>query len=163
MERDFARELGYLGFTMRLKRISDAMMHEGRRLYNELGVDIEPNWYIAFKMLKSRGPMSVTEIADSSRVAHPSVIKVINKMIDAGYLVSYKDEDDSRKRLVDLSAKAKKKLPEFEKIWEAGEQVVEEAVGGLNALQLLSALEDHFLDQEGFSQRTINELKLSRV
>lgn len=155
--RDFVKELGYLGFTMRLKRISDAMMHEGRRLYSELDVDIEPNWYIIFKLLKSRGAMTVTEIADSIMMAHPSVITITNKMLNAGYLISEKDPEDSRKRLLDLSDRSVKMLPQYEKIWQAGESGVEKALKGLNALELITALEDQFFSK-GFKERTMNEL-----
>ncbi|MBL4715159.1 MAG: MarR family transcriptional regulator [Bacteroidetes bacterium] len=160
-KNDFVKELGYLGFTMRLKRISDAMMHEGRRLYSHLDVDIEPNWYVIFKLLKSRGAMSVTEISESIMMAHPSVITITNKMMDAGYLISEKDENDSRKRVLDLSVRASKKLPEYEKIWEAGESGVEKALEGLNALEFISILEDKFFSK-GFMQRTIEQLKIKK-
>lgn len=154
---DFVKELNYLGFTMRLKRISDAMMHEGRRLYSDLDVDIEPNWYVIFKLLKSRGAMSVTDIAESIMMAHPSVITITNKMINAGYLFSEKDKTDSRKRVLDLSSRAIKKLPEYEKIWAAGEKGIEEALEGLNALEFVSELEDKFFNM-GFKERTLTQL-----
>jgi len=155
---DFIKELGYLGFTMRLKRISDAMMHEGRRLYSELDVDIEPNWYVIFKLLKSRGEMSVMDISESIMMAHPSVIAITNKMIDRGYLVSKKDKIDSRKRVLNLSARAVKMLPEYEKIWKAGEVGVEKALKGLNALEFITTLEDKYFIK-GFKDRTIKQLK----
>lgn len=158
MENDFVKELGYLGFTMRLKRISDAMMHEGRRLYSELDVDIEPNWYVIFKLLKSRGPMTVMEIAESISMAHPSIITITNKMQKAGYLISEKDPDDSRKRVLDLSERAVRMLPKFENIWKAGEKGVEKAVSDLNMLEIITELENRFFG-EGFMSRTLKELK----
>jgi len=157
-DNDFVKELGYLGFTMRLKRITDSMMHEGRRLYSELDVDIEPNWYVIFKLLKSRGGMSVTEIAESIMMAHPSVINITNKMANAGYLVSEKDKEDSRKRVLNLSDRAIKKLPEYEKIWESGEKGLEEALKGYNALEFITMLEDQFFGK-GFKERTQEQLK----
>jgi len=159
--KDFVKELGYLGLTMRLKRISDAMMHEGRRLYNDLDVDIEPNWYVIFKLLKSRGAMTVTEIADSILMAHPSVITITNKMMNSGYLISEKDENDSRKRVLDLSDRAIKMLPEYEKIWEAGENGIEKAMEGHNALAFITALEDQFFTK-GFKERTLEQLKKTK-
>jgi len=157
-EKDFLQELGYLGFTVRLKRISDAMMHEGRRLYSELNIDIEPNWFVIFKLLKSRGVMSVMEISESIMISHPSVIAMTNKMIDRGYLISEKDKNDSRKRVLDLSARAIKMLPEYEKIWKAGEVGVEKVLNGLDALKLISTLEKKYFEK-GFAERTITQLK----
>ena len=49
MKKDFLADLGYLALVMRLKRISDAMIHEGRSLYRELDLDIEPNWFAVFQ------------------------------------------------------------------------------------------------------------------
>lgn len=157
-QNDFVRELEYLGFTMRLKRISDAMLQEGRKLYNELDVDIEPNWYVIFKLLKKYGSLSVTEIADKILLAHPSVITITNKMLNAGYLISGKCADDSRRRVLQLSKKAKEMLPTYEAIWTAGEEGVEKALTGMNALEFISQLEDRFFSI-GFKDRTLNEFK----
>lgn len=158
MENDFVKELGYLGFTMRLKRISDAMMQEGRKLYQSLDVDIEPNWFVIFKLLKKEGKLSVTEISEKIYLSHPSVITIINKMIAANYLTSEKCEIDSRKRNVMLSQKALDKFPEFEEIWKAGEIGVENALKTMNGLELIELIENKFFDK-GFSERTMNELK----
>lgn len=159
---DFIRELGYLGFTTRLKRISDAMMHEGRRMYSELDIDIEPNWFVIFKLLKARGPLCVTDIADSIQMAHPSVITIINKMMNAGYLISEKDPEDSRKRVLDLSNRAVQMLPTFEKIWEAGDVAMAQALDGMDALSFLVQLEDLFTNK-GFKQRTLEQLTLTQA
>lgn len=156
-QNDFVKELDYLGFTMRLKRISDSLIHGGRKLYSALDVDIEPNWYVIFKLLKSRGGLTVTEIADSIMMAHPSVITITNKMMDKGYLISEKDPTDSRKRVLDLSDRSVNMLPQFEKIWEAGENGIEEALEGLDALNFLTELENRFTEQ-GFDERTLNKL-----
>jgi len=157
MESDYLRVLGYLAFSTRLKRISDAMMHGGRRMYSELDVDIEPNWYVLFKLLKDRGPMCVTDIAECLRMAHPSVIAIINKMLNAGYLLSEKDPSDSRKRVLDLSDRAVKMLPRYEAIWQAGEDGMAEALQGMNALEFIDLLEDRF-NARGFKERTMNQL-----
>jgi len=155
---DFVKELGYLGFTMRLKRISDAMMHEGRRLYSDMDVDIEPNWYVIFKLLKTNGPLSVTEIAEYIMMSHPSVITITNKMMNAGYLDSEKDKVDSRKRVLDLSARAIQMLPAYEKIWQAGGKGIADALEEIHALDFLSALEEKFFSK-GFKERTLEQLK----
>ena len=158
MEKDFVKELGYLGFTMRLKRISDTMLQEGRKLYAVLNVDIEPNWYVIFKLLKKTGPLSVTEIADKILLAHPSVITITNKMADAGYINSAKSKKDSRKRVLQLSPKAIKRLPEYERIWDSVEIGVQKALKGLNALDFIAELEKRF-GESGFKDRTLKEFK----
>lgn len=158
-ENDFVKELGYMSFPMRLKRISDAILHQGRRLYKELDKDIEPNWFLIFKLLKNHGSKTVTEIAYMIKLSHPSVISITNKMIQSNYLVSERDEGDFRKRTLHLSAKSISKLPEFEKIWEAGGLAVDRALKGMNALEFISVLEDKF-NSQGFNERTIAEMNL---
>ena len=56
------------------------------RLYKELGMEIEPNWYVIFRLLQKHGELTVMEIADKIGFAHPSVISIVNKMIKANYL-----------------------------------------------------------------------------
>lgn len=160
--QDFVKELDYLGFTMRLKRISDAMIQDGRRLYKELDVSIEPNWYVVFKLLKKEGSLSVTQIAERLLLAHPSVITITNKMLDNGYLNSRKSDEDNRKRVLELSNKAKNELPVFESIWEAGTSAMEKALIDIKGLEFLEVLENRFFDK-GFKERTLNEIKSRKL
>jgi DNA-binding MarR family transcriptional regulator len=159
--KDFALELGCLGFTMRLKRISDAMMQDGKRMYKQLDIDIEPNWYIIFRLLKKEGEMTVTEIADRIQLAHTSVITLTNKMIKADYITSTPCHIDTRRRYLDLSQKAVKKLPELEQIWDAGEKAVIEALAGTEVMSALSLIEERF-NEKGFRERTIEILNTSK-
>lgn len=154
---DFAKELGCLGFTMRLKRISDALMHDGKKMYKQLGLDIEPNWYVIFRLLKREGELSVMEISERVGMAHPSIITLTNKMMKAGYLQSAQCSDDSRRRLLTLSEKALTRLPEFEKIWNAGERGVIEALNGTEMMKALALVEERF-GSKGFRERTLEQL-----
>lgn len=157
MEKDFIAELGLLSFVTRLKRVSDAMLHDGRRLYKELGMDIEPNWFVIFKLLEKHGEMTVTEIAEKIGFAHPSVISIVNKMIKGNYLEENKCGFDSRKRLLKLTPKAKEKMPEFEKVWDAGVAGVKLMLTDLDALSFLDAVEQR-VGEKGFKQRTLAQL-----
>ncbi|WP_421870304.1 MarR family winged helix-turn-helix transcriptional regulator [Marinoscillum sp.] len=155
--KDFAKELGCLGFTMRIKRISDALMHDGKKMYKQLGLDIEPNWYVIFRLLKQEGELSVTEVSDRVGMAHPSIISLTNKMIKAGYLTSSQCTDDNRRRLLTLSTKAEEKLPEFERVWKAGEAGVIDAVADTEIMNALTLIEERF-GEKGFRERTLDKL-----
>ena len=158
MDEDFLRELGTLSFVTRLKRVSDAMLHDGRRMYKQLGYDIEPNWFVIFKLLEKHGELTVTEIADKIGFAHPSVIAIVNKMLKSGYLTEKKSPTDSRKRILSLTAKAADKLPEFEKIWDAGTAGVKRMLETTDAFAFLETLEDR-INEAGFKNRTLKELE----
>lgn len=157
MEQDFVKELGLLSFVTRLKRLSDLMLHDGRRLYKELDLDIEPNWFVIFKLLQKYEELTITEIADKIGFAHTSVISIVNKMIKANYLAENKTASDNRKRILTLTAKAKEKLPEFELIWEAGVASMKKIVLNLDGMTFLETLENR-ISEKGFKHRTLNEL-----
>ncbi|NNE99958.1 MAG: bifunctional helix-turn-helix transcriptional regulator/GNAT family N-acetyltransferase [Pyrinomonadaceae bacterium] len=154
MEQDFLSELGFLSFVTRLKRASDAMLHDGRKLYKTLGMEIEPNWFVVFKLLQEKGELTVTEIANEIGFAHPSVITIINKMLKKGYVESRQCDIDSRRRLLVLSEKARRAMPEFERVWSAGVTSVKRMLADTDALGFLDILETR-IAKSGFRSRTL--------
>lgn len=157
MKEDFIKELSYLGLASRLKRISDVMIHSGRQMYKSLDLDIEPNWYLVFKLLEKHGSLSVTDIADKLQFSHPSVITIINKMSKAGYLQSEPCPTDGRRQWITMTQKAKDLLPEYQKLWTAGTRGIELMLKDTNFLTLLDHLENELL-HKSFMERTLNEL-----
>lgn len=156
--QDFVSELGYLSLAVRLKRISDQMMHGARQLYKQHALDIEPNWYLMFKLLQKRGSLSITEIGEELGFSHPSVINIVRKMRDKGFLTCTTDQHDSRRQLIKLSKKALDALPHFEAFWQAGERSIQ----GLfdeesDFLEQLDHLEQQY-QQADFMTRTLKEL-----
>ncbi len=156
-DKDFLAALGYLTFNVRLKRINDKMVQSGRRMYQALKMDIEPNWFLIFKMLQNYGSLSIMEIAEKLKFSHPSVITIVDKMTKKGYVRSVPMEADNRKRLLSLTPKARQKLPEYEKVWNAGIKGVEKMLEGTDILAMLDIIEER-LDQQGFMERTFQEL-----
>ena len=158
MKEDFVATLGYLTLAVRLKRISDSMIHSGRALYKSLNLDIEPNWFLIFKLLKKYKSLSVTEIAALLQFSHPSVITMLKKMKAKGYLESITAATDARKHEVTLSEKALKALPELEKIWEAGAAGIRNIFPPEhNLMELLTLLEQRY-QEKSFMQRTLTAL-----
>lgn len=145
MEKDFVQSLEYVGFTARIKRLSDGLMYDAKSIYNHTDLDIEPNWHIIFLLLKDQKELTVTEIAKRLRFSHPGIIKITNKMKDKGYLKSRPDSTDSRKTLLSLSEKSQEQFPEFEKEWNAIQAVVEEVVDQ-DFLNRLAELEKRLAD-----------------
>jgi DNA-binding MarR family transcriptional regulator len=157
MTYDFVNELGHLALATRLKRISEAIVHSSRQLYKTLYFDIEPNWHLIFKLLLKYNQLTVMEIATKLHFSHPSVIGMVNKMVDKDYLVSAPDENDARKRLYRLSEKALDNLPEFEKVWNASVISTQNLFKDDSFLDLLQSIEIQ-LSQKDFMNRTLSEL-----
>lgn len=157
MEHDFLSELGLNAVVTRMKRVSDAMLYDGKRMYAELGMDIESNWFAVFKLLNKHERLSVTEIADAIGLSHPSVISVINKMMAASYLKEARSRGDGRMRILSLTPKAKKRMPEFEVIWDAGTAGFKRMMQDTDILGMLDVLETR-IAEKGFRERTLEEL-----
>lgn len=121
--QDFIDELTYFGLSARIKRLSDTINGEARRIYAYLGYDIEPNWHLVFLSLKETS-LSVTELAKQLQFSHPAIVKIIKKMKERGYVKSITDKKDSRKQLLSLTSKSKKLLPEFEQEWNNIQQIM---------------------------------------
>lgn len=155
LDQDFLQELGYLGFTMRIKRLSDKLMQEGRRLYQGLDLEIEPNWYGVLLLLESHKRLTLTDLAKQLKLSHPSAIAIVNKMDKAGFITTAKDEDDARKRQLVLTDKAVERLPGYKRVWSAGTEAVNQLLAGTNLFAELSTLEEH-LNEGGFDVRTTN-------
>ncbi|MCT3944354.1 MarR family transcriptional regulator [Elizabethkingia anophelis] len=137
---DFIKTLGYKALDSRLKRISDRMSHDVRKLYKEIDIDIEPNWYLIFMLLQNRGEISIADIAESLGYTHPSVVVIVKKMSEKDYLHMQKDKDDKRKQLVSLSSKATEILPELELIWQSCESAILKLLS--DDLSIFSFLDD---------------------
>lgn len=121
---DFLKEIEYTGVTARLKRISDTLMHDARRVYEYLNLSIEPNWHLVLLLLKKEKQLSVTEISAKLKFSHPAIINIIKKMKLKDYVVSSTDTKDSRRQIIQLSEKALKELPLLEKEWDEIQRVV---------------------------------------
>ncbi len=137
------------------------MAQDARRLYAELGLDIEPGWHAVFLMLREedRG-LGVSHIARALGIAHPSASALVKQMTERGYLLARDDPADGRRRIVRLSAKAKRALPELDRVWSACGRsmgnVIEET--GLDVLGMVTALEAA-LDRRAMDERTMERLK----
>lgn len=162
MEEDFLREHGFLSISARMKRIVEETTHSSRVLYKELDVDIEPNWYLVFRLLEKEGGLTIVEIANCLKFSHPTVVTLISKLKQRGYVESTVSETDSRRKPIKLTQKSIDKLPEFKKIWEAGElalkSLFKENTDFINELNFV----EEQLNKRNFKERTkdfLNEQK----
>lgn len=163
MEKDYLKELGLLGLIARLKRISDTMLYSIRDLYKLKGFDIEPNWHIVFLQLKKYKTRTMTEISDSLKLSQPAVVKMINKMKEKGYIDVIADSTDNRKKQIQLSKKAKIKLPEFENVWQGGQATIGDLLfENKTFVRQLENIEN-LLDEKNFKDRVIEKIDTNQL
>ncbi|NET35684.1 MAG: MarR family transcriptional regulator [Cyanothece sp. SIO1E1] len=158
MSNDFLRELGHLGVTARLKRLSNSISYSIRFLYQEQGLDIEPSWHLIFLWLEEQETSTMTEIATALQYSQAAITKILSKMKTKGYIELTMDPGDQRRKLISLSPKAQKHLPQFKKVWAAGQRSIAEMLeGNMVFLQGLTAFEDQ-QQQQAFANRALKKL-----
>ena len=147
-------QLGELALGSRLKRLSDYIMREGTEVYRENGIDFEPRWFPVYYQLKEESPLGITEIASRLGVSHPAVSQTVKELEKKGMARSSKDKVDGRKRLVSLTPKAKKMLPEMEKIWEDIARAMHDTLlpHRHHLLQAIAATENEFRQKAFFDR-----------
>jgi len=118
MKSNIINELAELAFGARMKRLYDSVSKDVRKIYEEHHLDFETKYFTLFYLISRRGSISIMEIADELSLSHPGVIKLAKELEKKGYIESLKSPDDNRKRLLKLSKKGMKALPEFEKVWQ---------------------------------------------
>ncbi|MFB6456167.1 MarR family winged helix-turn-helix transcriptional regulator [Chitinophaga sp. Hz27] len=158
-DNDFLRALSYAGISSRIKRLSDALLYGTKEFYKTIGTDIEPNWYLVFRLLKKHKQLSIKEVAARMQFSHPASIKIIRNMQQKGYLEVVTDTVDSRKQLISLSAKAKKAMPRLEKYWDAGLATMKELLEDNEAFSSLLAKFEDKVQENGFKERALRHLK----
>lgn len=152
--KDFLADLDLVGFTSRIKRLSDDILYSTRDYYKSQDLDIEPNWHLIFLLLEEKS-MTLTEISEELRISHPACVKIINKMKKIGYILAKPDQEDSRKQILELTEKSRIMLPEYHKHWNAGIATIHEITADCNnILEELQKIEKR-LSEGSYKIRTL--------
>lgn len=151
---DFLIEIGLAGINSRIKRLSDELLYSTRDYYKSVNLDIEPNWHLIFLILEKHESLTITEISQELRMSHPACIKIVNKMKKKDYINTKVDKTDSRKQLLELSEKAKEKLPDFHKHWDACIKTTKELLEkSPNFIKDLTAFENLVTEKTTWKER----------
>ncbi len=151
---DLLEELGALALSSRLKRLSDALMQAGGRIYDEVHPGFEPRWFPVFSYLYKKGPTSITGLAKGLGVSHPGINKVGNELIEARLVSPYRDRNDKRKRVLALTSTGRERYKVLEPTWRDIRQALQAAVDecGGDFIGQLTALEKSFARRDFVSR-----------
>jgi DNA-binding MarR family transcriptional regulator len=109
-----------------LRLLQSAMDADIARLYAEARIDgLKPSFVMELLRLDARGPMSITELAESVQRTHSATSQKVAAMRRAG-LVRTTAGRDARSKQVALTARAKRLIPRLTAEWQATEAAVEE-------------------------------------
>ena len=143
---DLLEELGALALGGRLKRLADALMQDGSRIYEQVHPGFQARWFAVFSYLYKKGPTSITGLAKGLGVSHPGINKIANELIKVRLVAPYRDRNDKRKRVLALTSSGRQKYqllePTLRDIRQALQAAVDESGGDF--IEQLTTLEKSF-------------------
>ena len=155
---DYVEEAGSAALGGRLRRLSERVDGEARRIYAEQGIAFEQRWLGLLDLL-SAGPKSVGELAQALGISHPSVSESRRSLASAGLIDWQVDERDRRRKLLRLSPAGEDLVGRLRPLWSLLDDVAREVdveAGGVTAS--LARLEAA-LDRRPFSERVLERLR----
>lgn len=128
---DFIRMQGLPFLAHLLRRISDRLVDDCGEFERGLGINAPPRTASTLRLLRARGPQSVTAIAEAVRQSHPLVITWIGQLEKRGLVSRSTDPGDARRTLVALTRLGRKEADRMadasELIGQAYQRILDEA------------------------------------
>ncbi|ASW73723.1 MarR family transcriptional regulator [Chryseobacterium piperi] len=148
-------ESGILAISTRLQRLSEQLRKDGAFIYKAFDIDFEPKWFPVIFTLHHREVLSVVEIANEIGYTHPSTISLLKELEKQKMIVSKKDKQDERKRLIMLAPKGIELIEKMKPVWELITRVLGEIADNEN--HLLKAIDEaeEKLANQSFLQRAL--------
>lgn len=125
-----------------MKAVADAGLKRDNLTYSQINV--------LFFVRKSGGRVSQKEIEEYLKVSHPTVVGLVQRLENTGYIICERDENDKRNKLVSTT--------------DQFEQLVKQldAKRAANNERLLEGLSEHDLDKLTVYLTTIYENSVKR-
>ena len=102
-----------------LHRLLAAMDDDIAQIYRDLGIsDLKPTWVRELLRLEAHGPMTITELAESTQRTHSAMSQKVSAMQAAGF-VRTRPGPDARSKRVTLTAKARRITGQLAADWAA--------------------------------------------
>lgn len=158
---DLVRELGTLALASRLRRLADRLQQDVSHIYDEQGFDLPARCFPLLVALQGATPTPVTHLARSLGLTHTAIRQMAIQMSRLKLLITERDPNDSRRRLLSLSRKgrslAKRLTPLWNEIAAANQDLLDSS--GHPLLDSLGAIEEQ-LDRRSIYSRIHDRLNI---
>jgi DNA-binding MarR family transcriptional regulator len=124
--KDFLDELGELALGSRLKRLSDRLMTDANLTYQAFGHSVQPRWFVLLALLHKQSQVSVVEASEYLGISQPAVSQFSRDLEDKGWLQVVFDEQDGRRRLLQLTALGRAEVDSLQTMWRAVDAAAKE-------------------------------------
>ena len=158
---DFYQSLGYLIVGSRMRRLSEYLLGEINKVYQEEEMGFDASWFPLFYVLSQEQEVSIRELADRIQVSHSAVSQLVSNLKKRGLVRSSAAERDARKQLIRFTPEGIQILEKIRPVWQSLTNVMEEMAGGnreiAGLLSSITALETEFA-VESLSSRMHEEI-----
>ncbi|MEO0339032.1 MAG: bifunctional helix-turn-helix transcriptional regulator/GNAT family N-acetyltransferase [Bacteroidota bacterium] len=156
------KDIGKMALGSRLRVLSESMTESAKVVYDLYDVPLKPKWFPVFYIVSKQDDLSILAIAEKIGHTHPSVIKIVKELKEAGIVTSSQNQQDARKTNINLTNYGKRIATKIEVQYEDINAVVEDMIKQQthNIWKALDELE--FLLSEKSLFRRIQEQKKMR-
>lgn len=154
------KQLENLAFGTRLRLLTDRILQDGAKVYKSLNIDFEPRWFALFYLLLEKESVPVTEASVMLGYSQPAITQTANIMIKKGLVKILKEKNDTRKKLLTLSASGKELAVTLRPVWKAFEDATNELFkdAGFDMIMVFDRIENS-LDKKDLFTRITEKVK----
>lgn len=115
---DYMTSLGTLAFASRMKRLSDLLLNETSKYYQDQQINFESRWFPLFSLILHKQQISVGEAAKHLNQSHVVISQTSKQMIAQGVIEKSKSTVDSRISILQLTQQGKETSLKLKDIWK---------------------------------------------
>lgn len=144
-------EIGLLGLSSRLKRLSEMLYRQCDDLYRANGIKLQSRCFPMLQLLSSHDTLSVTQLAEMLGHTHPAISQMSKKLEKQGWLYHETDMSDERRRLLALTPQGYELVDKLQPIWQSLEVALQ---------KILTVSSYGLLDNIKLLERELNKTSL---
>ncbi len=149
-------DMGRLGVSSRLKRISDRLVQDVNDIYQASGIDLEASCFPLLFLIARDGLISLRQAEIQLGTSQPLISQKVKLLIERDMIKVQRDPDDGRARQMSLTDKGRDVIAKAQPIWAKMDKAMAELLhpheGSL--FRILSHLETT-LEEENFAERVL--------
>ncbi len=157
---DYLESLGAEAIGARLRRLSERIDRDAGRVYAALGVRFEQRWFGVLNQLRLHETQTVSDIARTLRISHVSVSQARKSLEDAGFVVSFPNKNDARRKEIRLTNEGRRLVEIASPVWVALSATAIALAGEVDGLVDTLDRLDEALDRHPFYDRTLCALNV---
>lgn len=152
---DFYQSLGFLILGSRMRRLSDYMLSEINKVYQEEGLEFEARWFPLFYVLDQEEKISIRDLSTRMQISHSAVSQLVSHLKKRGLMSSHTSPDDGRKQLIRLTRDGERLLTQIKPIWSSMIRAIEEITFEDRDMEVL--LKGLTAAEEGFARNGLSK------